>query len=200
LAEKLFSYKNSDAVIFALPRGGVVVGAEIAKILNISLNVAVVRKIGHPFNPEYAICALSESDDLVCNEDEKKGLSEEWLKEAVDREKKEIIRRKENYSSVKKSVLPNKKTVILVDDGIATGLTMKAAIAWAKNQKAKKIIVAIPVTPIETAEALKKEIDDLVSLEIAEYYMGAVGAYYINFEQVTDGEVKKLLSQKYDKV
>lgn len=196
LAEKLIKYKNSGSVIFALPRGGVVVGAEIAKILNIPLDVAIARKIGHPFNPEYAVCALSESGNLICDEDEKKNLSEEWLEKAVNREKKEIARRRSEYSLIKEPISPRGKTAILVDDGIATGLTMKAAIAWTKNQKTKKIIVAIPVVPAEIAEELKKQIDELVALEIPEYYLGSVGSYYINFDQITDDEVKKYLSRK----
>lgn len=198
LADKLSSHGNRDAVVYALPRGGVVVGAEISKKLKIPLNVAVVKKIGHPFNPEYAICAISEDGSIVCSEDERRRIGSEWFLEALDSSKREVASRREEYEKVIKSVSPEGKAVLLVDDGVATGLTMKAAIAWAKNQKAEKIIVAVPVIPKETAGEIKKEIDDLVALEAPEYFMGAVGEYYINFEQVTGEEVKELLSQKYE--
>lgn len=194
LAEKLEKYKNSDAEVYALPRGGVVVAAQIARQLEIPLNVAITRKIGHPYNPEYAICAISEGDGLICNEKEKEAVGPDWLEEAVKREQDEIKRRRDEYGLLTtRATSIQGSTVILVDDGVATGLTMKAAIKWVKSGSPKRIVVAIPVVPFETAEELKKEVDELVALEISEYYLGSVGSYYINFPQVNDTEVVSLL-------
>lgn len=198
LAEKLMKYKGTDSMVYALPRGGVVVGAEIAKLLAIPLDVAVVKKIGHPYNPEYAICSVSENGDLVCNEEEKKSVSEDWLNNAIAHGKEEAVLRRQSYSKIKKTILAEGKTAIVVDDGVATGLTMKAAIKWIKNQKPKKIVVAVPVIPKETASELGKEVDELVCLNIPEYFLGAVGSYYINFSQVGDEEVERMLSEKYE--
>lgn len=198
LAEKLMKYRGTDSTVYALPRGGVVVGAEIAKLLAIPLDAAVVKKIGHPYNPEYAICAVSENGDLVCNEEETKFVSEDWLNNAIVRGKEEAILRRQSYLKIKKALSAKGKIAIVVDDGIATGLTMKAAIKWIKSCKPKKIVVAVPVIPKETASELEKEIDELVSLDISEYFLGAVGSYYLNFSQVSDDEVERMLSEKYE--
>lgn len=198
LAEKLMKYRGTDSIVYALPRGGVVVGAEIAKLLAIPLDVAVVKKIGHPYSPEYAICAVSESGDLVCNEEEKQFVSENWLNNAIAGGKEEAVLRRQSYSKIKKTIPAEGKTAIVVDDGVATGLTMKAAIKWIKNQEPKKIVVAVPVIPKETASELGKEIDELVCLDIPEYFLGAVGSYYVNFSQISDDEVERMLSEKYE--
>ncbi|MCL5410921.1 MAG: phosphoribosyl transferase [Patescibacteria group bacterium] len=198
LASKLLRYRGIDSIVYALPRGGVVVGAEIAKMLNIPLDVAIAKKVGHPFNPEYAVCAVSESGETVCDEEEKQTVDENWLKNAIDRAKKEVLLRRRSYSKIKSPISAKEKIAILADDGIATGLTMKAAIKWVKNQKPEKIVVAVPVIPKETVEELKKEVDEVVALDIPEQFLGAIGAYYIDFSQVTDDEVERLLSEKYE--
>lgn len=200
LADKLIDYRGFDSVVYALPRGGVVVGTEIAERLGAPLDVAIAKKIGHPFNPEYAICAVTEEGEAVCNEEAKQNIDEGWLKNAIEKGKNEAILRIERYSKIREPLSPRGKVAILVDDGIATGLTMKAAIKWVKNQKPKKVIVAVPVIPKETAEELAKEVDDVVALEIPELFLGAVGAYYIDFGQVNNEEVERILSKKYDKV
>lgn len=152
LAEKLSKYKDSDAVIYALPRGGVVVGAKIAKALNLPLDVAISKKIGSPFNPEYAVCAISEGGDIACNELEKQAFGQDWFIGALEKAKNEINKNIQQYRIFMERIAPGGKITILVDDGIATGLTMKAAIRWVRKEGAQKIIVAVPVTPKEIAE------------------------------------------------
>ncbi len=198
LASKLLRYRGDDSVVYALPRGGVVVGAEIAKILNTPLDVAIAKKVGHPFNPEYAVCAVSENGDIACDKEIEESIDENWLKNTIDRAKKEVLLRRQSYSKIKSPISAEGKIVILVDDGIATGLTMKAAIKWIKSQKPEKIVVAVPIIPKETAEELEKEVDEVVALDIPEQFLGAIGAYYIDFSQVMDNEVEKLLSEKYE--
>lgn len=198
LAEKLLQYKDKDVVVFALPRGGVVLGVEIAKELHAPLDLMITKKIGHPYNPEYAICAVGESGTPICNPRELESVDKLWFHTEVDRIQGEIERRKEAYHIGNIGTSPGSlkgKIAILVDDGIATGLTMKAAIYEARLRNPDKIVVAVPVTPSDTAEELKAEADELVSVLIDENYLGAVGAYYMNFYQVDDNEVLDLLSQ-----
>ncbi|MCX6806676.1 MAG: phosphoribosyltransferase family protein [Candidatus Berkelbacteria bacterium] len=189
LASKLQEQKIKDAIIFALPRGGVILGAEIAKVLKVPLDLVIARKIGHPANPEYAIGAVSESGELFCNEEERRTADPIWFKKEVEKQQKEARRRRKVYLKDKKSISPEGKIAILVDDGIATGLTIKVAIKEIKSQHPKKIIVAVPVLPKDTARELKKEIDELVALDIPDYFLGSIGAYYDYFPQVEDREV-----------
>lgn len=196
LAEKLDEYKGDwHVVVYALPRGGVVVGAEIAKKLSIPLNVVIVKKISAPFNPEYAVCAISEGGDIACNEQEKHAFGEEWFLEAMGRAKSEINEKIQHYRIFGEAESPGGKIAILVDDGIATGLTMEAAIKWAKKEGAQKIIVAVPILPKDVAGDIQEEVDELVYLEIPEYYLGSVGGYYEHFDQVSDDEVKEYLKK-----
>ncbi len=186
-------YGGKDVVIYALPRGGVVLGAEIARMLRAPLDLVIPRKIGHPMSPEYAIAAVTEHGEIVANEEEISSVDKKWLGHAVQKEIKEAKRRRELYCGGRAPISPKGKTAIIVDDGIATGLTMRAAIADIKKQNPAKIIVVVPVAPKDTAEEIRKEVDDFVALDIPEVYAGAVGAYYTNFDQVSDEEVKKLL-------
>ncbi|MFA4996153.1 MAG: phosphoribosyltransferase family protein [Patescibacteria group bacterium] len=198
LAEKLRKYQSTEAIVYALPRGGMVVGAEIAKLLTIPLDAAVVKKIGHPYNPEYAICAVSENGDLVCNEEERTVIGEEWLSNAIAYRKEEAILKRQSYSKIKKTIPAEGKIAIIVDDGVATGLTMKAAIKWIKNQKPEKIVIAVPVVSKEIANELEEEADEVVSLDVPKRFLGSVGSYYVNFPQVSDDEVERILSEKYE--
>ena len=193
LADALDKYAGEDAVVFALPRGGVELGAEIAKRLNVPLALGVTKKIGHPANPEYAICAVAEEGDPICNPVEVRRVDPDWLQKEVDSVRAELMRRREHYLGRAKRHPVAGKIAIIVDDGIATGLTMMAAIEEMKKRQAKKIVVAIPVTPSDTAEKLLEKADDLVALDIDRYYRGAVGAYYRDFRQVSDKEVINLL-------
>ena len=195
LAVRLDRYKDrDDVVVLALPRGGVVTGYEIARAISAPLDVLIVRKIGFPYQPELAAGAVAETGSVVLNRDimAMGGLSEEALKPEIDRQKEEIARRIVLYRAGRTLSNLRDKTVILVDDGIATGATMKAAIAALKKEHVAKLIVALPVGPPETVEALRAMVDELICLETPPYFM-AVGAHYGDFTQVTDEEVVKLL-------
>jgi len=193
LAKALEKYMGEDVIIFALPRGGVPLGFEIAKKLAAPLDLIITKKIGHPMNAEYAICALAEEGSPVCNTAEVNNVDPGWLEEETKRVRREIKRRREKYLGEITTHSVAGKTAIIVDDGIATGLTMIAAIEEIKSRKPKRLVVAIPVTPYDTAQKLKAIADDLVSLDIDEHYLGAVGAYYEDFSQVEDSEVISLL-------
>jgi predicted phosphoribosyltransferase len=199
LAELLQKYAGDDLVVYALPRGGVPLGVEIAKKLQAPFDLVITKKIGHPGNPEYALCAIAEDGDPVCNQDEIGYIDNHWLQEEIDRVRVEISRRREKYFGEITHPDIAGKTAIIVDDGIATGYTMFAAIDEIKKRNPGKIVVAIPVTPEDTARELRKITDDLVSVEIDPFYLGAVGAYYDDFSQVEDEEVIYLIKSLKEK-
>jgi putative phosphoribosyl transferase len=197
LAARLDSYKDrNDVIVLALPRGGVVTGYEIARAIGAPLDVLIVRKVGFPYQPELAAGAVAETGSVVLNKDiiSMGGLSEEALRPEIDRQKEEIARRVVLYRAGRKLSNLRGKTVILVDDGVATGATMKAAIAALKKEHIAKLVVALPVAPPETVEVLRRMVDELICLETPLYFM-AVGAHYGDFTQVTDEEVVKLLQR-----
>ena len=196
LAKKLGQYQGRDTVVLALPRGGVVIGYEVARALKIPLDIVVTRKIGHPDNPEYAICVVDEKGSLLCNEAEVKTIDQAWFKEEILRQKREAERRTALYRGKRKMVKIADKVVIIVDDGIATGFTMRLAVRSVKMQNPKKIIVAVPVAPTESLQELKSEgADEIVVLEPPEEFMGAVGVHYLDFGQVEDDEVINILQK-----
>lgn len=196
LAEALKEkYKGKEGVVYPLPRGGVPLGLEVARVLEMPLGLIIPRKIGHPSSSEYAICAVSEGGETVCNERELAQVDKEWFEQRVEEERQESKRRREKYLPGRDPLPLEGKIAILVDDGIATGLTMRAAIRDARERKAAQVVVAIPVVPRDTAEQLKLEVDDVVALSIDEFYLGAVGAYYDSFNQLTDEEVIAMMSQ-----
>jgi putative phosphoribosyl transferase len=196
LAEKLKDFAGQrDVLVLALPRGGVVTGVEVANRLKAPLDVLIVRKIGHPWQPELAVGAISETGSIVYNEYvvASVGVSKDYLRGEAARQRKEIVRRQQLYRSGQKLVDLRGKTVILVDDGVATGATMKAAVETLKREQAGKLVVAVPVAPPETAAELQRMVDVFVCLDIPEDFM-AVGSCYSEFPQVTDAEVVTLLS------
>ncbi|MHA1190311.1 MAG: phosphoribosyltransferase, partial [Alphaproteobacteria bacterium] len=198
LAEKLAARKFEDPVILALPRGGVPVGAEIAKALNAPLDIVLVRKIGVPFQPELAMAAVVDGDhpDLVINEDVRRmaGVSDEELREAEKRQLEEIGRRRELYLKGRERPSITGATAIVVDDGIATGATVRAALKALRRRKPKKLVLAVAVAPQDTVDRLKEEVDELICLTIPEPFY-AIGLYYRDFSQVGDAEVIALLEQ-----
>ncbi|KPK10500.1 MAG: phosphoribosyl transferase [Acidithiobacillales bacterium SG8_45] len=196
VAEK---YKGTDSVIYPLPRGGVPLGIEVARVLAMPLDLVIPRKIGHPYNPEYAICAVAETGETVCNERELARVDKAWFEQRVAEEREESRRRRELYLAGRSPAAIEGKTAILVDDGIATGLTMRAAIKDMRARKAARVVVAIPVVPEDTAALLAREVDDVVALSIDVHYMGAVGAYYDDFSQVSDQEVLEMMQQLDDR-
>lgn len=182
-------YAAEDGVVYALPRGGVVLGAAIARRLDKPLDLVIARKIGHPHNPEYAIGAVTEGGEPVSNPLELAQAGGDWFQRQVALERQEARRRHEAYLGARGPLSPADKTAILVDDGIATGLTMEAAIREMQRQHPKRVVVAVPVIPPDTAARLAREVDDVVALDVPADYFGAVGAYYAAFPQVTDEEV-----------
>jgi putative phosphoribosyl transferase len=193
LGRALGKYRGEAGVVFALPRGGVVLGVEVARALNMPLDLVIPRKIGHPLQPEYAICAVAESGELACNEREAARVDAAWLARAVDQEKREARRRRDLYCGKRVAPDLHGKTAVLVDDGIATGLTMEAAILDVRLRAPAKVVVAVPVAPADTAERLRAMVDDFVAVRVDEFYLGAVGAYYDAFAQVSDDEVIELM-------
>lgn len=194
LAKALARYDSDDAIVFALPRGGAVVGEEVAKQLELPLALVIPRKIGHPENPEYAVCAVTEEGELVCNEDESSKLDPEWLKEAAREAQTEAVRRRVIYDGTR--LYATGMIAIIVDDGIATGLSMRAAIRSLRRELPSEVIVASPVAPREVVEYLRKEADDVVVLNDNEPFLGAIGAYYAKFPQVTDEEVIHIMADR----
>ena len=193
IAKALKKYQNQDGVVYALPRGGVVLGVEVARALGMPLDLLIPRKIGHPLQPEYAICAVVENGELVCNQQEVARVDPEWFRQEVEAERGEARRRRELYLGGRKPTPVEGKTAIIVDDGIATGLTMEVSIRDARRRRPKHLVVAVPVAPADTVERLSREVDDFMVLDASPFYLGAVGAYYDRFLQVTDEEVIALL-------
>ncbi len=194
LAGKLMRFKGENPIILAIPRGGVVVAREIAIAMGSELNLIIPRKIGAPYNPELAIGAVTEDGSTILNQDLVSYLNvpEKYIESEKRKQIEEIRRRIEKYR-VKELNLKG-RTVILVDDGIATGSTMFAAIKSVKNQKAEKIIIAVPVAPPETIDKMEREVDEVVCL-YAPRYFGAVGEFYQYFDQTTDEEVIDIIEE-----
>lgn len=200
LASELKDFSGKKGIVLAIPRGGVVVGAEIAKSLNLSLDVIIPRKIGAPDNPELAIGAVAEDGTAILDENLTRylGVNREYIKEEIERQKQEIQRRLKLYRQ--DTSYPNLKglDVIVVDDGIATGSTMKAALASVKNRGAASVTVAVPVGPPSTIEELEKIADRVVCLYTPEYFQ-AIGEFFADFSQVPDEEVIRLLRESKQK-
>lgn len=194
LAAVLKPYCRCSGVVFALPRGGVVPGAEVARALELPLDLLLPRKIGHPDNPEYAIAAVTESGELIVNEPEAANLDPRWFRNAVAAERREAKRRQRLYLGNRAPVPVAGKTAIIVDDGIATGLTMEVAIRDARRRNPAYLVVAVPVAPADTVKRLSALTDDFVVLGGTEDFLGAVGAYYDFFPQVSDNEVVAILN------
>lgn len=199
LAEKLKHYKSCKGVlVLALPRGGAVTGLEIARSISAPLDVLIVRKIGFPGQLELAIGAVSETGAVVLNQRiiSDGGVTKKYIEDEISAQKKEIDRRIRLYRGGRRLGFEEVegKMIILVDDGVATGATMKAAIATLKEEKIKRLIVAVPVSPLETADELRAMADEFVCLYTPSDFM-AVGNYYRDFTQVTDEEVSEILKE-----
>jgi putative phosphoribosyl transferase len=195
LAEALERFRGEQPLVVALPRGGVPVGAEVAKALAAPLDIVLVRKLGAPFNPEYGIGAIAEGDiRFVRRADvELIGISDEELEEVVARESAELERRRRLYRGDEEPHPVEGRTAILVDDGIATGGTAVAAGQALKARGAVRVVLAVPVAPPGTGERLGGEFDEIVCLEQPEGFFG-IGQFYVDFGQVGDEEVVALLA------
>src|SRR3990167_1131172 len=195
VADNLKDYMdNPNAIVLALARGGVPVGYEIAKKLHLPLDVMIVRKLGVPTNPEFAFGAITSGGVIILNQEIIKtlALKEQVIAEIKEKEEQELTRREKVYRGARP--LPNieNKTVILVDDGIATGYTVKAAIIALRKQNPAQIILAVPVAPQDTLKELQNLLDDIVCPLIPDD-LQAVGLWYRVFAQTSDAEVIQLL-------
>jgi predicted phosphoribosyltransferase len=197
LAARLRRYQGrAGTVVLALPRGGIVPAAEIASALQLPLDVIISRKLGAPGNPELAIGAIAEGGAPYFNEE---GValaeaSEAHLAQEVERQRAEIARRQQRFRDGRPLSLPERATVILIDDGVATGSTAIAAIRALREQGVDRIVFAIPVAPLDTAERLRHLVDELVVLATPALFW-AVGGFYEDFTQVSDDEVVDLLER-----
>lgn len=194
LAVRLERYKEDRPIVLALPRGGVVVGYAIARSLGVPLDVLIVRKIGAPDNPEYGLGALAEDGTHVIDEQRVReaGYRLEDLEATIQQELREIRRRAEAYRAGQPGVDVSGRTVILVDDGVATGVTLRVAIRSVRSRGPKRVVVALGVAPQEAFHQLSRLADDVIALAVPELFF-AVGEWYQHFDQVTDQEVQRLL-------
>lgn len=200
LATLLAAYTNRlDVLILGLPRGGVPVAWVVAQALHVPLDVMIVRKLGVPGHEELAMGAVSIGDVRVLNEDVIRhyGVSPEALQAATVRELREITRRDQEYRRDRPWPELRGRTIILVDDGIATGATIRAAIATVRVQEPARLIVAAPVAAAETCEVLRREVDELVVVHKADVFVG-VGLWYVDFPQLSDETVRALLARAWD--
>ena len=198
LAQALTQYKDQQPVVLALPRGGVPVAARVAEALKAPLDLILVRKIGVPMQPELAMGAVVDGAKplIVRNEDviELAGISEQEFNKVCDEELAEIERRRERYLGGRARAEVAGKTAIVIDDGVATGATTRAALRATRIRKPKKLVLAVPVAPTESLAEMKAEADEVVCLEDHEAF-GAIGYYYSDFRQTSDQEVIDTLAR-----
>jgi len=197
LAQSLARFKGRDVLVYALPRGGVVVGAEVAAQLNVPLDMIIPLKIPHPMSSEYAIGAVTETGQPVWNQSELGFTEPGWRLSKISLAREDAKRRRTKYLGDRASLNPKGKVAIIVDDGIATGLTMIAAIKDVLRQRPVAVVVAVPVAPEAASEQLAPYIDELITLHVPTDYFEAVGKYYENFPQVTDEEVLACLEANW---
>ena len=196
LAEQLAVHHLESVCVLGIPRGGIVTAAPIARRFKTKLEVLVTRKIGHPSNPEFAIGAVMPDGQVVLDQTTIRlsHVSREYLEETIAAQYTELKRRLLRYTGHTAPPEVTGKTAILVDDGIATGYTMKAAIQWLKTLKPSKIIVAVPVAPPETIEELRGLVDMVICPLQPESFL-AVGVHYAEFPQTSDEEAIALLQE-----
>jgi putative phosphoribosyl transferase len=197
LAEYLNNYTNKpNTIVLALPRGGVPVAYEVAKALSIPLDIFIVRKLGTPNHEELAMGAIATGGILVFNDDiiQELDIPKKQIDEVIRRESQELNRRNKKYRGNRTFPDIEGKTIILVDDGIATGATIKAAIKALRLQHPASIIVAVPVAAISTCEEIASTVDKIIC-PLAPKHFNAVGAWYENFSQTEDEEVHELLAK-----
>ena len=185
-----------DPIVLGLPRGGVPVAFEVARALDAELDVLVVRKVGVPWQPELGMGAVGEDDVLVLSDDviRSAGVDDAQLALVIDRERAEVDARAAKFRGKGAPLVLDGRTVVIVDDGIATGGTARAAIAVSRARGAATVVLAVPVAPLDTVELLAREADAVVALHSPRHFV-AVGAWYTNFDQTPDAEVVALLDE-----
>lgn len=197
LAKELYSYSGANTLVLALPRGGLPVGQEVAKALHAQLDVFLVRKLGHPDRPEFAMGALASGGIQLLDEATiaQEKLADEEVKSVVARESKELARREALYRAGRPPLNVTDRTVILVDDGVATGYTMRVAVLALRQLQPKKLVVAVPVGAPETCTLLETAADAVVCPMQPTPFM-AVGLWYDSFPQLSDEKVREILARK----
>jgi predicted phosphoribosyltransferase len=193
LAKELVVYKNDkNAVVLAIPRGGIIPANEISKTLNLPLEIVLVKKIGAPGNKEFAIGAVSLEDYILTS---KLHADERYLESEIQRLRKLIREQLPYFLGNRKAIELEGKKVIIVDDGVATGTTLELVIAIVKRKKADQIIVAVPVAAADALARIKHKVTKVICLETP-FYFQAIGQYYSSFEQVENETVKEILEEK----
>jgi predicted phosphoribosyltransferase len=201
LVEPLLKYAGrADVIVLALPRGGVPVAYEIATALEVRLDLMLVRKLGVPSHQEFAMGAIASGGIQIVNEDALRAnyIDQRTLEAVIAREGLELQRRERAYRATRAPIKLQDQVVILVDDGLATGASMMAAVHAVRLQKPARIVVAVPVAPLETAEALRSEVDELVCPLTPEWMM-SIGNWYMDFSQTPDEEVIDLLQRAWQR-
>jgi predicted phosphoribosyltransferase len=185
----------ADAVVLGLPRGGVPVAYQVATQLGCPLDVFVVRKLGAPGQPELALGAIASGDVCVMNDDivARLQVSDDAIDKVIHQERQELARRERHYRGKRDALELRNQTILLIDDGLATGASMHAALTALKQHQPAQIIAAVPVAPADTCEGLESHADVVVCMETPEPF-GGVGRWYRHFEQTTDDEVTRLLA------
>jgi putative phosphoribosyl transferase len=189
LIPHLKKYNVKHAVILAVPRGGVPIGYHIAKKYNMPLEILLTKKIGHPWNEELAIGAVSLEGQII---DKRHNIPMAYIENEIKIIRQSLYERYEKFMGNRTPIDVKDKVVIIVDDGIATGNTLLAAIKMIRQKHPEKIVVAVPVAPFDTAEQIEQEVDDLICIHKIQHFTG-VGGYYDDFSQVDDEEVIELL-------
>jgi len=194
LAGELEELKSKDVVVLAIPRGGVIVANEVARALKSHLDLIIPRKVGAPGNPELAIGAVTQDGAAIIDKDTVRmlGVSEKYLEDEVKSQVEEVTRRMKKYRGERPYPKLKDKFVVIVDDGVATGYTMKAAIRSVRRERPASVWVAVPVGPPESIEELSKEADRVVCLRMPEPFF-AIGQFYESFDQIEDEELLQIL-------
>jgi putative phosphoribosyl transferase len=193
LAHKLHQYVDKPVVVYGTVRGGIIVAAEISRYLHAPLELIFAHKIGHIYSSQYVIGAVSENGHTILNEEEVEKLDPEWLQRAIDMEVKEAHARREAYLHDLPQTDVDGKIAILVDDGVATGYTLRAAIRDVKSRHPEKIIVVVPVANAPAWDIIRSEADECIAVHIPQRFMGTVGAYFTDFSQVNDEDVLQII-------
>jgi len=198
LAELLRQYKGQQPLILAVPRGGVAVAEPIWETLGGDLDLVITRKLGAPYQPELAIGAVSGDGFVMLNDNivSHLNVSEDYVKEAAEKEQEEIKRRLKLYRGHRPLPEVNQRLVILIDDGVATGYTLLAALRSLQEKKPARLVLAVPVGPPDTFDKLEKEVDDLVFVKAPENF-AAVGQFYRKFNQTSDQEVLEIMKKTW---
>ena len=196
LAGALVQYKGKDVVVLGIPRGGVVVAKEVADALEAPLDIVISRKIGAPGEPEFALGAVTQEGDVILDRQtaDSVGASREYLESEIRQKKEEVKQRMERFRGDAPYPSLKGKVVIVVDDGIATGSSVEAAVTSIRKREPREVVIAVPVAPPDTVESLKAGGNTVVCLETPRMFF-AIGEFYQRFDQVEDSEVKRILDE-----